>query len=111
LDKDDYSTWTFHYVITWPRELPGMPYKGQSNADRLRVLKSFADDFAEPRRSALAWMRDDQEVPNDTIKIWVPTPWDNHGGQVTLAGDAAHAISFRMSMSYHSWWRGRVKVD
>jgi 2-polyprenyl-6-methoxyphenol hydroxylase-like FAD-dependent oxidoreductase len=74
-----------------------MPYKGQSNADRLRVLKSFADDFAEPRRSALAWMRDDQDVPNDTIKIWVPTPWDNHGGQVTLAGDAAHAISFRMS--------------
>ena len=77
-----------------------MLYKGQSNADRLRVLKSFADDFAEPRRSALAWMPEDQEVPNDTIKIWVPNPWDNHDGQVTLAGDAAHAISFRMSMSY-----------
>jgi len=94
VNKDDYSTWTFHYVITWPKELPGMPYKGQSNADRLRVLKSFADDFAEPRRSALAWMPEDQDVPNDTIKIWVPTPWDNRGGQVTLAGDAAHAISF-----------------
>ncbi|KIX92470.1 uncharacterized protein Z520_11790 [Fonsecaea multimorphosa CBS 102226] len=94
VDKDDYSTWTFHYVITWPKDLPGMPYKGQSNADRLRVLKSFADDFAEPRRSALAWMPEDQDVPNDMIKIWVPIPWDNHAGQVTLAGDAAHAISF-----------------
>ncbi|RFU73368.1 fad nadp-binding domain-containing [Trichoderma arundinaceum] len=94
VDKDDYSTWTFHYVITFPKDLPGMPYKGQSNADRLRVLKSFADDFAEPRRSALKWMPEDQEVPNDSIKVWVPSQWDNHGGRVTLAGDAAHAISF-----------------
>ena len=53
-----------------------------------------------PGRSALLWMRDDQDVPNDAIKIWMPTPWDNHGGQVTLAGDAAHSISFRMSIPW-----------
>lgn len=95
MKEEDFSTWTFHYVITFPKELPGMPFRGQSNAERLRVLKSLADDFAEPRRSALKWMPEDQEIPNDSIKVWVPTQWDNHGGRITLAGDAAHAISFR----------------
>jgi hypothetical protein len=76
-----------------------MPYDGQSNADRVHVLKSFAGDFAEPRQLVLLWTREDQDVPNDAIKIWMPTPWDNRGWQVTLAGDAAHAISFRMSHS------------
>ncbi|KAF2103127.1 FAD/NAD(P)-binding domain-containing protein, partial [Rhizodiscina lignyota] len=94
IDKDDYSIWTFHFVITFPKELPGKPFRGQSNANRLSVLRSLADNFAEPRRSALKWMPEDQEVPNDSIRVWVPTEWDNHEGRITLAGDAAHAISF-----------------
>lgn len=51
--------------------------------------------MSEPRRSILKWLPDNQEVPFDPIKLWEPTPWDNHGGRITLAGDAAHAISFR----------------
>ncbi|KAM0264119.1 hypothetical protein ACHAQJ_000864 [Trichoderma viride] len=93
-DKDDYSTWSFHFVITYPKKVTGMPFKGKSNAERVRILKSLADEFAEPRRSALKWLPDDLEVPDDSIKMWSPSPWDNHGGRVTLAGDAAHAISF-----------------
>ncbi|EHK23393.1 uncharacterized protein TRIVIDRAFT_64161 [Trichoderma virens Gv29-8] len=93
-DKDDYSTWTFHYVITYPKKLTGTPLKGKSNAERVSILRSLADDFAEPRQSALRWLPDDLEVPDDSVKMWSPVPWDNHDGRVTLAGDAAHAIAF-----------------
>lgn len=93
-DKDDYSTWTFHFVITYPKKLTGTPLKGKSNAERVSILRSLADNFAEPRRSALTWLPDDLEVPDDSIKMWSPEPWDNHDGRVTLAGDAAHAIAF-----------------
>ncbi|KAL7932551.1 hypothetical protein V8C35DRAFT_307400 [Trichoderma chlorosporum] len=93
-DKDDYSTWTFHYVLTYPKKLTGAPLKGKSNAERVAIIKSLANEFAEPRRSALNWLPDDLEIPDDTIKMWSPVPWDNHDGRITLAGDAAHAISF-----------------
>lgn len=33
-------------------------------------------------------------IPSDRIAIWEPIPWDNHGGRVTLAGDAAHSMTF-----------------
>ncbi|KAL7905580.1 hypothetical protein GGI35DRAFT_483308 [Trichoderma velutinum] len=94
LDKDDYSTWTFHLVLTYPKKLIGTPLKGKSNAERVSILKSLADDLSEPRRSALKWLPDDLEIPDDSIKMWSPVPWDNHDGRVTLAGDAAHAIPF-----------------
>ncbi len=77
-----------------------MPLQGSGNADRVRVLKSISNDMAEPRRTVLKCMPDDQKVPNDPIRFWIPTPWDNHGGRVTLAGDAAHPISFRTCFQF-----------
>jgi 2-polyprenyl-6-methoxyphenol hydroxylase-like FAD-dependent oxidoreductase len=94
-DADDYSTWTFHIALTFPRGHCGKSLEGLSNAERVRLLKTLADDMAEPRRTILKHLPEDQVVPYDPIRYWVPTPWDNHNGRVTLAGDASHAISFR----------------
>lgn len=94
-DETDYSKWIFHIALTFPTNFPGAPLKDQSNAERVGALRSLADDMSEPRRSVLKWLPEGQEVPYDPIKVWEPTQWDGHGGRVTLAGDAAHSISFR----------------
>jgi len=40
------------------------------------------------------WLVDTQ-IPAGACTYWHIVPWDNHGGRVTLAGDAAHAITPR----------------
>jgi 2-polyprenyl-6-methoxyphenol hydroxylase-like FAD-dependent oxidoreductase len=40
-------------------------------------------------------MPDDTNITYDTMAYWVPTPWENHDGRVTLAGDAAHPMTPR----------------
>lgn len=51
--------------------------------------------FCEPFRSANAWVPEDSKVYINNVTYWEPVPWDNRKGMVTLAGDAAHAMSFR----------------
>ena len=75
-------------MITWN----GTREAGTTDASRLAELKEKFKDYAEPFRSAIAWMKDDQLVPDAPLSYWAPVPWDNHGGLVTLAGDAAHSM-------------------
>lgn len=66
---------------------------------RLRQLQEMAEMFSEPWKSAFAWLKDDQKVWYAPLTQWDPSlpehAWDNHGGRVTLAGDAAHPMTFR----------------
>ncbi|KAK0755976.1 hypothetical protein N5P37_011529 [Trichoderma harzianum] len=101
-DANDHSTWTFHIALTFPRGLLGKSLEGLSNSERVRLLKTLADDMTEPRRTILKHLPDDQVVPYDPIRYWVPTPWDNHDGRVTLAGDASHAISFHRGQGFNN---------
>ena len=48
--------------------------------------------MAEPWRTALMAVAEDTVLPCDPIEVWSPFSWDNRGGRITLAGDAAHAI-------------------
>ena len=51
--------------------------------------------MCEPFRSAVMWMPDDTKITYEKMAYWVPIPWGNHGGRVTLAGDAAHPMTPR----------------
>ena len=62
-------------------------------AGRLAQVKEKAADMCEPFRSAVMWMPDDTRITSDKMAYWVPIPWDNHDGRVTLAGDAAHPMT------------------
>jgi hypothetical protein len=42
-------------------------------------------------------MPNNTKVTYDKMAYWVPVPWDNHEGRVTLAGDAAHPMTPRKS--------------
>jgi hypothetical protein len=88
LDPKDPTTWTFQLAMTWK----GEPDESLDNAGRMAALKLKSTHMAEPWRSAFHWIPDGTPTPCDKNYYWVPVPWDNHNGRVTLAGDAAHPM-------------------
>lgn len=94
-DKGDPATWVFQILATWP--VRKMEDYDNDEADRMaRLKKTFlASQWREPVRTAIAAIPDTTKIPKDNLKIWRPRKWNNHNGRVTLAGDAAHAMTFR----------------
>jgi 2-polyprenyl-6-methoxyphenol hydroxylase-like FAD-dependent oxidoreductase len=94
LDKPDLDrpeTWLFYLLVTWPiatRE------DEENTGNRLERLRAHMDGWADPYRSVVQWLADDVAIGTDQLRIWHPKPWDNRGGRVTLAGDAAHSMTF-----------------
>lgn len=86
----DPSKWLFQlFMHLWSDRLPS-----STSEERLKHFKELAAGYAEPFRSAAQWVKPDTHVAYDRIKQWErPVPWDNHGGRVTLAGDAAHPMA------------------
>ncbi|KAI1864846.1 uncharacterized protein JN550_008666 [Neoarthrinium moseri] len=67
--------------------------------ERLAQAKERSRVFADPLKSAHEWLPDDLETVYWTSNAnWDPSlkehEWDNHGGLVTLAGDAAHPMTY-----------------
>jgi hypothetical protein len=87
-DPDKPENWVFQLMPTWPGKIPS----GQTDAERLSILKKFAEDFAEPWKSTFLWIPDGTPAPGSDLAFWETIPWDNHNGTVTLAGDSAHAM-------------------
>jgi 2-polyprenyl-6-methoxyphenol hydroxylase-like FAD-dependent oxidoreductase len=99
-DVDDPENWIMNHYISWPySHVEQEKSKDWTNEMRLKQVKGFAEGFAEPFRSAFLWLKDDQPVWYAPLTQWDPSLpehiWDNHGGRVTLAGDAAHPMTFR----------------
>ena len=66
-----------------------MNIKGQEALDYIKANTSPLRDVFQ---SAIDWTPENSYVRVNEMKYWVPTPWNNHGGRVTLAGDAAHPM-------------------
>ena len=90
LDKPDIrkpETWVFYILVTWP--LSGREDE-ENSENRLERLRQHMEGWGDPYKSVVESLPDDTIIGPDQLRIWHPKPWDNHGGQVTLAGDAAH---------------------
>ena len=88
-DPDKPETWIFqHFMNLWTDEAPPSTSEG-----RLQHFKKLAESYADPFKSAAQYVPSDTYVPLDRMKHWPnATKWDNRGGRVTLAGDAAHPM-------------------
>jgi hypothetical protein len=86
-DPDDPATWSFQLQVT--------SHKGEDNVLSLENHKKKAETFAEPFRSANLWIPEGTPIIENKISYWIPIPWDDRNGRITLAGDAAHPMTFR----------------
>ncbi|KAH8820697.1 hypothetical protein F5884DRAFT_764906 [Xylogone sp. PMI_703] len=88
LDPADPNTWTFQLNCSWHRstDIP------QDSSSILAAVKGRHENKSEPFRSAYAWLPENHPMYSNEIKYWLPSPWDNHNGRITLAGDAAHPM-------------------
>ena len=87
-DPSDPRSWVFQIANSWLGNHDRTP----NNEGRLSHLKTQMADVAEPWCSANLWIPDETSLHYDPISYWIPIPWDNREGRVTLAGDATHPL-------------------
>ncbi|RMJ29045.1 FAD binding domain-containing protein [Aspergillus sp. HF37] len=96
-DIDHPENWTFFHYISFPepRDFPN----NRSNEALVAHQKELARNFVDPWKSVFEWMPDDHPVWYGKLRNWDPSlpghQWENHLGRVTLAGDAAHPMTFQ----------------
>ncbi|KAH0841951.1 monooxygenase [Fonsecaea pedrosoi] len=98
LDKPDLErpeTWVFYILATWAKENKSAP-DASTDTNMVDELKKRMDDWADPFKSAVEWIPNGTQAKVVPLRIWGPpdSGWDNRGGRVTLAGDAAHSMTF-----------------
>jgi hypothetical protein len=95
---DHPETWVFHMAMAFH----GDPVNSLSYPERLALVKARAETMGEPARSAFLWIPPTTLVHNADISYWITQPWDNHGGRMTLAGDALVLFYQNASLNQNS---------
>lgn len=90
-DKPTLDDWEFMFVTSWAQE-EAVHLHGD---EILQDLKKRGETFSEPFRSFFRGIPCGTKSWHSRLSYWKPVPWDNRGGLVTLAGDAAHPMTFR----------------
>ncbi|KAK0621957.1 hypothetical protein B0T17DRAFT_535466 [Bombardia bombarda] len=85
----DPTTWTFQTVLIWPEDVNNCC--GEEAIAKVRSVTADAT-ICEPFRSAIHEIPIETEYYVSQLMYWPTTPWDSHGGRVTLIGDAAHSM-------------------
>ncbi|KAF2806850.1 putative monooxygenase [Mytilinidion resinicola] len=86
----DPAGWRFQNFISWAG--PPSTKDLEDPMARAHFWKEKAANFCEPFRTAVLNIDDSAVPPIDALKQWAPRYWDNLGGRLTLAGDAAHSM-------------------
>ncbi|KAH8683224.1 hypothetical protein BGZ60DRAFT_399688 [Tricladium varicosporioides] len=100
-EMDKPEAWTFFFYISWPSTLQQQDEEAArfGNRERLAQVKELAKRYTEPWRSAFEWIPEDQPAWYFALTAWDPSvpehQWDNNNGRVTLAGDAAHPMTYQ----------------
>jgi 2-polyprenyl-6-methoxyphenol hydroxylase-like FAD-dependent oxidoreductase len=80
--------------MSWPSDEDAEALQGPAI---LADMKERASRYADPWKQAMLSMPDDTVCWHNRLTYWPTEPWDNRNGTVTLAGDAAHPMTFRTS--------------
>ncbi|KAL8876976.1 MAG: hypothetical protein Q9198_004918, partial [Flavoplaca austrocitrina] len=93
-DPDKPETWQWMFSLTWPDKDSPTP----TGPKEIREKWLFhAKKLAEPLRSAYLEIAPTATIWCDRLAEWRTESWDNRNGRVTLAGDAAHPMTYRKS--------------
>jgi 2-polyprenyl-6-methoxyphenol hydroxylase-like FAD-dependent oxidoreductase len=90
----DPATWTFQILQSWLDTSVPASFDLSTPAGRMSLFKARAATYAEPWRSVGLAIAPETSLPLDRGTYWsAPARWDNRGGCMTLAGDAAHPMT------------------
>ena len=78
--------------MSWPERGPGDKVAA-TDEERLRNMKRRAEGFVPFLKQAVDRIPIGTSVTEIKLADWECLPWDNHNGRVSLAGDAAHAMT------------------
>ena len=128
-EKDHPENWIFLSYISYKEPLSHEDT--MTPAELLTHQKSLAKNFADPVKCLYEWMTPEKTaVEHIKFQNWDPRlpehRWDSRGGRVTLAGDAAHPMTFQrgqglnnalqdaaeLEKSIEDWWiHGKVSEE
>ncbi|KAF1986212.1 FAD/NAD(P)-binding domain-containing protein [Aulographum hederae CBS 113979] len=102
-DPDRPENWTFFFYISWPSSIQEQDETADwTNEQRMKQVKEKSRDFADPWKSAFEWIPDNHPCWYHDMSDWDPAraisdeyPADKHGGKATIAGDAAHTMTYQ----------------
>ncbi|KAH7353585.1 hypothetical protein B0T11DRAFT_287070 [Plectosphaerella cucumerina] len=80
-------------MISWPFRAEDDDEVKTTDAGRLANMRARARRFHPSLRDVVDAIPEGAEVTEIVLQDWPCLPWDNRGGRVTLAGDAAHAMT------------------
>ncbi|KAM3511874.1 hypothetical protein MY11210_004492 [Beauveria gryllotalpidicola] len=87
------EAYKFQVIQSWLAKTPADEVPA-SDADRVADMQRRAAEFHPTLRDVVRKLTpDDAEVAEILLQDWPCQQWDNRGGRVSLAGDAAHAMT------------------
>lgn len=95
--SDDPAEWTFMLIQSWRSDEPTDLEGGAILQDMYKRGRKYAYPWNEVFTSILPGTK----VWHNRLSTWSPRAWDG-AGLVTIAGDAAHPITFR-GFNLHSY--------
>jgi 2-polyprenyl-6-methoxyphenol hydroxylase-like FAD-dependent oxidoreductase len=107
---EDPSEWRFMIIITWPyNEADDHAALAKDSDLLLDKVSALAEPVADPFKAMIRGIpRGTKTWYSKRMTYWPTRPWDSRGGRVTLAGDAAHALTFRTSLLSNSFPRDKL---
>ncbi|TVY82359.1 putative FAD-dependent monooxygenase [Lachnellula suecica] len=113
VDADGGNSYDVNLGVSWMVNDPEQDKIPRDPHERVAEMKRRAQGFAEPMLSMIMDIPDDSTTATGLPLADFPTtPWDNLHGTVTLAGDAAHAMTmFRGEGANHGILDAALLVD
>ncbi|KAL8716228.1 MAG: hypothetical protein Q9220_000133 [cf. Caloplaca sp. 1 TL-2023] len=90
-DPSKPEDWKWMVYMTWKKTDAEIPTE---DTDIRQHWDRHAEKFAEPIRSAYLSLPQKSKIWCHQLSQWPTLSWDNHQGRVTLAGDAAHPMTY-----------------
>ena len=87
--------WTFMMIASWIPSDPTYDPSSLTPSQILPDLKRRAQSFGPNFRYLWEAIPDDTRCWHNRLSYWIPEPFDNRKGTVTLVGDETHPMTFR----------------
>ncbi|KAK1840004.1 FAD binding domain-containing protein [Colletotrichum chrysophilum] len=90
-NPNDPASWVFQVSLSyWPDDAEEQP---KTQEERMALFKKLGSNYCEPFKSVAEWVKPDTHLPIDHFGSWTKIQrWNNFGGRVLIAGDAAHPM-------------------